>query len=810
MKSGCKYLRRSNLLLLLACGTLAFATASHADAPKPLKATSIVISKAKPVTIVLAAETIQSEETASKELKHYLDEMTGVDCQIVREGSAAKLDGTLIYVGPTKFAAQNLTDKKAFGGEEWLLQNIGGKLVITGGRPRGTLYGAYHFLEDVCGVRWWSRWEEDVPQQKQIKVNALSRREQPAFSYRDIYREYHADWDSGITPARARLNRDGDSPMDSMYGGANTYGPPAHSHTVYMYIDKDKYFADHPDWYALVNGKRTAGYDVSQLDYTNDEMRAEFLRLLLDTIRKSRADAIAKQLPVPAIYAVDQGDANAWCECEKCAAIVAREGSESGPVIDFVNYMADAVAKEFPDVLLSTLAYQKSEKPPKTLRPRDNIVVKLTNTTSSYTHLLTEPVNQTMHDRVKSWAAISGHLGIWDYVTFHTLNNQNLGFPFPNEHTFGPNNQFYHQNHVDRMFVEMENTVNGDVRDLKLWLMAKTLENPNADNAKLIKDFSDGYYGPASPHFLRYRQQLKVAGERNNINLRFFGAISSFSYLKLPDVVKMQQTFDAGEKAVAGKPVFLKRLRQARLSLDRSALFFYPAYRLQNEAAGGTAATMPLDQKVMADRALETWTEQAKMRMPASKLAEELDIAQKEIGRYLEIPKEYPLPEQFKDYHKEDVIDLPAASNAFQNNEALHSLLIDDPEAPTGKTEIFNYDERPDKDAYAMPMAWGFYDLTTRKEIKLPPLQLADIKGPGYHWYKMGTMENLDTFLAYFTWSWHLRSPDNNDVIARSGKNGRYDVWVNMKFEGPMHGFNVPGQKNALYVERIILTPAKP
>ena len=798
--------------LLLIASTCTFTPSDAQSVTKSgARVLPVVISKARPTSLILPTDAILSEVTASEELQRYLTAMTGAKVEVVREDVAIKPTGTRIYLGPTKFAGQYLGEKGTLSGEEWMLQNVNGDLIITGGRTRGTLYGVYHFLEDICGVRWWSRWEETVPRHSEIRINALQRREKPAFSYRDIYRQYHGgdDWDNGRAAARARLNRDGDNPISALYGGANTYGPPEHTHTAAMYISKDKYFAEHPDWFALVNGQRVAGH-TEQLDYTNPEMRAEFLRLLLENIRKSRAAATSSLLPLPTIYAVDQNDGTSWCSCERCSALVAREGSQAGPMVDFVNYMADGIRQEFPDVLLSTLAYQASESPPKTLHPRENVVVKLTDTTNSYTVPVTAPANQQMRNLIESWAAIAPRLQIWDYSTFYPVNGQNVGFPFPSEHIYATDYRFYQKNRVNRVFVEFENTVTGDARDLKLWLMAKLLENPNADDKKLINEFTDGFYGPAGTYIRDYRQQLLDAAQRNKANLRFFGSVSAFSYAKLSDILKMQVTFDRAEKAVAGNTVLLRRVRHMRLSLDRLTLFFYPAYLLQHKAAGGKMTTLPFKREVIGQRALQTWIEQAKMRLPASKQQEEIDMATQEIKRYLEIPKEFPIPAKFGEFKREQIIDLPAAALAFANNSAMKSSLIDDPEAPTGKTEVLNFDNQADRELYSLPMQWGFYDLSIKKDTKLPPLKKEDIIGPGYHWYKMGTVVNLDTFFAYFTWSWNIQCSDNNDAIARSGRNGRYDVWANMKFEGPMHGFDIPGQKNALFVERVILTPAKP
>ena len=86
---------------------------------------------------------------------------------------------------------------------------------------------------------------------------------------------------------------------------------------------------------------------------------------------QDRVEAAAKGCPPPKIYVIGQNDKyDAHCKCAKCQAIVRREGSESGPLIEFVNAVGEAIEIAYPDILIGTYAYNLTQPPPKTIRPR--------------------------------------------------------------------------------------------------------------------------------------------------------------------------------------------------------------------------------------------------------------------------------------------------------------------------------------------------------------------------------------------------------------------------------------------------------
>ena len=86
-------------------------------------------AKAFAVEVKLPADPKPYEQTAARELAHYLDLMgvTGPRFEIRRDDGKLK-------------------------DEEWAVRREGDCFVFSGGGSRGALYAVYHFLEDVCGL----------------------------------------------------------------------------------------------------------------------------------------------------------------------------------------------------------------------------------------------------------------------------------------------------------------------------------------------------------------------------------------------------------------------------------------------------------------------------------------------------------------------------------------------------------------------------------------------------------------------------------------------------------------------------------
>lgn len=575
--------------------------------------------------ITLAADASAPEKTAAAELAAYLKKITGAEFAIVTPEQAA--GKPMIAVGPGAAGTKMGPDTGKLGAEEWIVRSSDNDLYLVGGQPRGTLYAAYHFLEDVLGVHWWNPWEEAVPSQPTLKLGALNLRGKPTFRYRDIYMLYGQD--GGRFAARNRLNRDGDSAITSEYGGHVAYGPPYLVHTFFLYFPPKEYFAAHPEWFSFIDGKRVG--EGAQFCLTNPELRQAFLTKLRSYIATSWAEAKTANLPPPLVFSVSQNDWGNPCQCEPCQTIAKTEGSEAGPLLDFVNFMADGIKDQYPNVFVDTLAYNHTQQAPKTLKCRDNVIIRLCDTQADMLKPITAPENKAFRDHLLTWAGMSRNLRIWDYAV--TYGSPNIGMPLPTAHTYGPDYRFYAAHNVEGVFTEMEYPVLADLRDFKVWVMMKRLENANADYDRLTDTFMDGHYGPAGKAVKAYLRALEREARACKSTSTCWQPFLP-TYLNLAFVTRAQKLFDDADQAVKTDAELSRRVRFARLSLDRATLIAYAKMMSEWLAEHSGPEGFPLDRKAVGARALATWCAQIDQRVPEAQRAQEKLVAENEIKRF--------------------------------------------------------------------------------------------------------------------------------------------------------------------------------
>jgi uncharacterized pyridoxamine 5'-phosphate oxidase family protein len=425
--------------------------------------------------IALSSQASESEQWAASELQHWLNEISGVELPVQHLDQVHK--GPQIVIGYND-VIKNKTGANAPSDldESFRYCNSGPDILIYGGKMRGTMYGIMAFLEIEFGCRWYTPAVSVIPERKEFSFSWFDHSEQPGVRVRNDF--YFEAFDP-VWAARNRMN--GAMGFRQQPGGVESYWGV---HTFYPLMPPEEFYDKHPEYYSLIDGKRV--HERAQLCLTNPDV----LKIITDRIKYRM-----RENPEYLIYDVSQNDWYNPCQCENCQAIVSREGSESGPVIWFVNQVAESVEKEFPDKFIGTLAYQYTRTPPKKIRPRDNVVVRLCSIECCFAHDFKScPENKSFLADLKNWSALAPHLYIWDYV----VNFSHYVMPYPNFKVLQSNIQTLSENNsIGIMEQAAYQSRGGEFSELRAYLISRLLWNPDCDVENVINDFLYGYYGRA-------------------------------------------------------------------------------------------------------------------------------------------------------------------------------------------------------------------------------------------------------------------------------------------------------------------------
>ena len=517
--------------------------------------------------IVVSRDAIAPEKEAARELSHYLGRITSAEFAVTGEREAPA-DKRWIMVGATRSVTELLPEINwpALGPEGIVIQTRGDRILIAGGRPRGTIYAVYTFLEDFAGCRWWTATEASIPLKSVLTIREPDISYVPAFGVRGP--GYPDVRDNPGFAVKLKCNAHVSEIPDELGGYREilTYG-----HSFEQLLPPAKYFENHPEWYSLVKGKRkSAGHSDWQLCLTNLEMRRELTRNVLDKIREN---------PTAACIFVTQNDGGGQCECAKCRAVTEREASGAGPLLEVVNAVAESVDQEFPGFPVVTFAYTWSRKVPLHVRPRSNVQIWLCGLEGDFAHPIDSEANRNYRDDLASWSKVAGEMVVYHYVAGYGCLVQ----PHPTLFNIGPDIKFFARHGVDGVKLDADSTPIGDFVRLRAWVFAHMMWDPSRDAVKLIEDFAHGYYGPAGPYVLAYLRLAQRALQRSGMRL-FYGNEDS-SFFSLDEMNQATQLWDQAEAAVVDDPTVLARVHRERLPLDQVWLRNWARLKRQAERA---------------------------------------------------------------------------------------------------------------------------------------------------------------------------------------------------------------------------------
>src|SRR5450432_46511 len=504
-------------------------------------------------SIVIAPDASQSERHGAEDLQKFLEEMSGARLPITAEPRPR-----MVLVGNSP-ALEKLNLRISFaelGPEGFTLKTSGPHVAIAGGRLRGSMYGVYAFLEKL-GCRWFTPEVSRIPKTRTISVGPLDETQKPAFEYREPFFSEALDRDWA---ARNKTNGSYQR-LDETVGGKVQYYPFVHSFD--QLLPPSRYFNQHPEYFSLIDGQRRA--QGGQLCLTNPEV----LRLGIESVEQWIAAN-----PEATIISVSQNDRYGYCECDNCRRVEQEEGgAHSGPLLRYVNALAEQIEKKHPDKLIDTLAYQYTEDPPAVTRPRRNVRIRLCPIGACEAHPYERcPYNTYFMKNLQAWSKITDRLYIWHYNT----NFAHYLLPFPDFDELATDIPMYKRHGVAGLFMEGAVTKGGGAEnaELRSYVMAKLLWDVKADANRLVNEFLDAYYGKAAKPLRAYfdlmQRQVRMAPNGLGRHLWIYDSPSA-PYLSAEVLATARGLFRHAE-AAADNDAVRARVRKARIGIDYVAL----------------------------------------------------------------------------------------------------------------------------------------------------------------------------------------------------------------------------------------------
>lgn len=538
---------------------------AFADLYRPMgEAIAPIVLQGRPTgAIVIAAAASERERAAATELQTYLRRMSGAELSLVGEGEA--VTGLPVYVGHTHAAADKglVARVEELGDEALLMHADADGLFLLGGGELGTRYAVYAFLEEKLGVRWLNPdpLGEIVPQRPTVTIGALDEVQRPAFAMRWIGR---GDW--------ALRNRQNVNLPDHQLGMA-VY---AAAHTFRRFVPPDRYFEQHPEWFAMVGGRRQK-YD----DYHRNQLCTSNPEVLQAVVQTMRAALDAD--PDLDVITLFPNDGLGFCECPNCRVLdeatqyTVQEVNNNFERLEpewqrtlsrrltiFYRDVAAELLRSHPERTVMCGIYSAYLLPPldHSLRMPPNALGQLCHGWC-HNHAITDPscpANVAFRAALEGWREIYPNLCMYEYY----FKVAALELPFPIIHAMRQDIPWLRDFGLLGIYTQFK-AGNVWTIGLNYYVAAKLLWNPDLDVAALVADYCQNLYGPAAQPMTEYWEAYEEAAISSGVHLS--AEYADLRRVFTPELIAAQHRRLERARELADDAAVRERVRRAEVVL---------------------------------------------------------------------------------------------------------------------------------------------------------------------------------------------------------------------------------------------------
>ena len=484
----------------------------------------IVKNEKANASIIIGEKATEDEKFAASELQNYVRKISGAVLIIKRDYD--KLTGNLIAVGRNKVNANAIPGIDTLGREGFKIKTSGNVLSLAGKDDAGTQFAVYAFLEKYLGVRWFWPGElgEVVPAMKTVEVDQIDDTQEPDFKWRNRGPD-GAIWGAktGPTEMHARELVLGITPeyqkevklweKRNKWGGLKIYG----GHSLGEIFPPEKYAQTHPEYYAMVNGKRAVPDE--DYDYKHEGQVCttdpNVIKVTVEWVR----DFFDKHPDYDGVH-ITMNDGGGFCECEKCRALdsgelVKRAGIDAEEmkkrpgkynvitdrIFTFVNQVAEEVQKTHPGKYVVSMAYSRYIQPPKNVKLNPFVIPQYC-LWSAYKHSNSELKKE--HEEIAAgWAKAAKRAAIYEYY---------INGSWPGLHRLFVPYLADSIRYLHKQGIELYQTQAGDefgINGINYYVAGKLLWDTSLDEKKILDDFYQKAFGKAGESVRKFHNRLQ-------------------------------------------------------------------------------------------------------------------------------------------------------------------------------------------------------------------------------------------------------------------------------------------------------------
>ncbi len=468
-------------LLLMATILVLAALPAAADFP--------VLDGDRQATIVYNPEAAGYEAQAYKELAEYLKKSTGREFVAVAESDFSPATGKFpLYVGSCQIAQQVLGEELANVDRDGFMIVIEeNRAFLAGPREHSTYWAVCQFLEDYVGVRWLipGSLGEDILPQERIVIKPVRRTEQPVILSRQWSGATYAPG-GGLWSLRMR-----------------THGRYQFHHNLHKIFDPDRFYDEHPEYFAMRGGKR-ARYPRKSGSIWPCMTNQEAAHAAVDVAEEYWAEH-----PDIESYSFGPADGKAFCQCPNCEAMVEPDKKFGGYPMQFsqlywswMNEVAKAAEQSYPDKLIGGLAYSVYAAPPDESTVLDRSILPYITFTIADTY---EPqMRRAASELIEAWGSRVDQIAQYDYA-------YGMGNVFPRIYTHLIQETMQHAVKHNLKGVYAEVYPNWGLDGPRLYLTARIWWNPDVDVDALFDDWNERMFREAAAPMERYFRRCEEA-----------------------------------------------------------------------------------------------------------------------------------------------------------------------------------------------------------------------------------------------------------------------------------------------------------